>query len=302
MRYTSPPNQENDPAYASRGGSRNSTSGRSKYSLWDVTADKQSITYDSGDKLLRFSSTIVDDDDDDKSSSNFSDDGDDETQRYPHPLGFQNVVGVAYNHQDDNNTNRLGLTRFTLFEEDSDQEEEEEEGDYHQPLFLQDSHHQSQYLQCQQQKLTLLPEEVQIRTSVLPYTGLSLHTVGSANPTALLLQHLLSHRNKTLLPKEGKTCNTKSNNHSVSLYCEMERIADQLRSAANFSSSDEHPQIVHLNDLLLQKQLPAPLVDLGETARRVQQKIDHMIEKEREKVKRDYKVSFWTLYSSSSSL
>lgn len=290
MRYTPPSNQKNDLAYASRGNSgRNSTGGRSKYSLWDVTADEQSITCDSEDKLL---STI--DYGDDKSSADFSDDdNDDESQRYPHPLGFQNV---------DDNTNRLGLTRFTLFDEDSDQEEEEEEEiDYHQPLFLQNSHHQSQYLPYQQQKLTLLREEVQIRTSVLPYTGLSLHTVGSANPTSLLLQHLLSHRSKALLPKKDNMSNTKSNNHSVSLYCEMDRIADQLRCAANFSSSDEHPQVVHWSDLFLQKQVPAPLGDLSETARRVQQKINHMIEKEREKVKRDYKVSLRILCTSSSS-
>jgi hypothetical protein len=241
--------------------------GRSKYSLYDVT-DENSVTSDDStinDKLLRLSTR------NDASDGDCSSDAPDDLL-YPHPLGFSNVF-------DKNDSSRLGLTRFSLFEDDSDLEEEGQRTDVSKECNRPRSPHLQSYP-------SLLPAKDHLRISVLPYPGLSLHTVGggSANQTALLSQHILSYNNRTLSP-------TKENSHQLQSNGEMDRIAHHLKSAASFSaSSSEYSQVGVMDEVILQKQL-ATLGDLRETASRVQKKIQQMIEKEREKVKRDYKVS-----------
>lgn len=243
-----------------------SSIGRSKYSLYDVK-HKNSVTSDDSttdDKVLRLFTS------NDASDGECSSDAPDELL-YPHPLGFSNIF-------DKNNSSRLGLTRFSLFEEDSDQEEEGQYADVSKEWYCQTSPHLQSYP-------SLLPAKEHLRISVLPNLGLSLHTVGggSANQTALLSQHILSHNNRTLSP-------TKENVHLLQSNGEMDRIAHQLKSAASFSSSSsEYLQVGVMDEVILQKQLAA-LGDLSQTAHRVQQKIKLMIEKEREKIKRDYKV------------
>jgi hypothetical protein len=264
MRYKSP-NQKNVPTADAI---VSSSIGRSKYSLFDVTDNNSVASNDSTideKKLLR--KTSSNDSTGGESSSDISDD-----LLYPHPLGFRNIFDKSHG-------SRLGSTRFSLFEEDSDQEEEVKGQGLNTDLLKESYRQRSPHLQSYQKKLTLLPDEQHLRTSFLPNIVLSLHTVGggSANQTALLSQHLLSHKSRTSAPK-------KENSHLLKSCGEMERIAHQLKYAANFSSSSiEYPQVRVMDT--------AALAELSEEARRGQLKIQQMKEKDREKVKRDYKES-----------
>ncbi len=263
MRYKSP----NQKIVPTADAILSSSIGRSKYSLCDVT-DNISATsnYSTIDEKL-LSKTSSNDSTGGESSSDASDD-----LFFPHPLGFRNIF-------DKSQSSRLGSTRFSLFEEDSDQEEEVEGQGLNTDLLKESYRRRSPYLQPYQKNLTLLPDEEHLRKSFLPNIVLSLHTVGggSANQTALLSQHLLSHKNRTSALR-------KENSHLLKSCGELERIAHQLKYAANFSSSSiEYPQVRVMDT--------AALRELSEEARRGQRKRQQMKEKDREKVKRDYKES-----------
>ena len=213
------------------------TTGRTKYSLWDDDDETDTSTSSSSNN-------------ESETSNYMCSDGEDGNEReYPHPLGFRDVVNLVHN--------RIGLTRFTLLEEDSDDD---------------------QFYEPNRQRIVHrpLPEQLQVRTSILPNTGLSRHTVGT-DPTSIVLHHILS-QNRSAAAAVVENYNT--------ALAGMERIAAMMMSAATFASS-EYPQQVSYSSNFVPSKL-ASLDELVEAARRVELKM----EKERKRVRREHMVRF----------
>jgi len=231
------------------------SNGRTKYSLRDVDVDDDAASPQS-------SSTH---ESDDETSSELSEDYALIEQRYPHPLGFGNLKVM---HPDD----RLGRTRFSLFEEDPEDEKQ----------FI---HSVRSKERCKQPCNRLRPnDELQkIRSSLLPITGLTRHTVGSSNPTAVLLHHALSRRCHS---EVGDHSFNAMNNPALSSLSEMDRISAQLESAVTFSSSD-CSLVVDLSPFTMPTKLPV-LNDIADITHRAQLKTNQMMEQERQKARRDH--------------
>ena len=239
------------------------SNGRTKYSLRDVDVDVDDAA--SPQSFSKHES-------DDETSSELSEDYALIEQRYPHPLGFRNLT-VMY--PDD----RLGRTRFSLLEEDPEDEKQ----------FI---HSVRSKERCKQPCHSLRPnEELQKnRASLLPITGLTRHTVGSSNPTAVILHHALSRRCHS---EVGGDSFNAMNNPAMSSLSEMDRISAQLESAVTFSSSD-CSLVVDLSPFMMPTKLPV-LNDIADITHRAQLKTNQMMEKERQKARRDHMVCSETI-------